>query len=513
MLGRDLTVRRFSPQAEKQFDLLVADVGRPVGNIRHNLVDRRRSGSPLDLERLVAEVIAEVREQEREVREQTGRWHSLRVRPYLTLDNKVDGAMLVLVDIDPLKTSEQVAAAARDDAESIIATVRQPLLVLDQDLRVESANAAFYRTFRTASAETSARCSTTSAMVSGTFRACASCWARSCRGRRPSRTTRSITHSISSAPRRCCSTPRGWWVPSAEITASCWRSRTSPSESVWKRSFGNSVPTCRTRPNAGMNSSPCWATSCATRCPRSPSACLLLGRVQDDRPRSDELRQMLVKQTGHIGALLDQLLDIARVVSGKVELSQHRVDLADVVRSAVETARPVMEARKHGLTFTSPPGPGIYVRGDPTRLTQIVENLLTNALKYTDEGGQIAVALDPNKEKVRLVVRDTGIGMDAALLPHIFEVFTQAPRALGRAKGGLGLGLPLVKRLVELHGGEVGASSPGLGRGSEFVVTLPLLRRGVRKSASRRAPAASAPHESRHRRILSSTIWWRPPER
>ncbi len=154
LLGRDLTVRRFSTQAEKQFDLLASDVGRPISLIRHALVLIDGAESPLDLEALSADVITNVREQEREVRDKGGRWHSLRVRPYLTLDNKVDGAVLVLLDIDALKRSEQAAAVAREFAENTVETVREPLLVLDHQLHVERANRAFYRHFRSAPAET-----------------------------------------------------------------------------------------------------------------------------------------------------------------------------------------------------------------------------------------------------------------------------------------------------------------------------------------------------------------------
>ncbi|MEO6841745.1 MAG: PAS domain S-box protein [Bradyrhizobium sp.] len=140
LFGRDLTIRRFSPQAEKQFNLMATDVGRPISEVRHNL-------DLSDLETFIGEVITSIREREREVRDKAGRWYSLRVRPYLTIDNKVDGAVLVLVDIDALKRSERVIAAARDYAESIVRTAPDPLVVLDADLRVRTANEAFYRTF------------------------------------------------------------------------------------------------------------------------------------------------------------------------------------------------------------------------------------------------------------------------------------------------------------------------------------------------------------------------------
>ena len=154
LVGRDLCIRRFSPQAEKQFALLATDVGRPISHIRHNLVFADAAGSPSDLGRLGAEVIASVREQEYEVRDKGGRWYSLRVRPYMSLDSKVDGAVLVLVDIDAQKCAEQAAAAARDYAENTVETVREPLLVLDNELRVEGANRSFYRAFRVAPSDT-----------------------------------------------------------------------------------------------------------------------------------------------------------------------------------------------------------------------------------------------------------------------------------------------------------------------------------------------------------------------
>ncbi len=228
----------------------------------------------------------------------------------------------------------------------------------------------------------------------------------------------------------------------------------------------------------------------------------LQGRVQEDRARSEELRGMMARQTKRIVTLLDQLLDVARVISGKVDLAKDHVDLAEVVRAAVESCKPLMEAGKHVLTLTLPPEHGAFVMGDAVRLTQVVENLLTNAIKYTEEGGQIGVAIEWDHDKVRVAVRDTGIGMSAEFLPHVFEVFTQAPRTLDRAKGGLGLGLPLVRRLVDMHGGQVNASSAGPGQGSEFVVTLPLLRERRSKERLKREPALPVPAKVQSRRIL-----------
>lgn len=154
LLGRDMTIRRYSPQAEKQFGLLAADVGRSISHIRHNLVHADDKTTPLDLEAFCVEVMSSASEREREVLDQAGRWHSLRARPYTTSDEKVDGAVLLLLEIDELKQSEQAVAAARDYAENIVATVREPLLVLNSDLRVESANRTFYHVFQVEPVET-----------------------------------------------------------------------------------------------------------------------------------------------------------------------------------------------------------------------------------------------------------------------------------------------------------------------------------------------------------------------
>jgi two-component system, chemotaxis family, CheB/CheR fusion protein len=202
----------------------------------------------------------------------------------------------------------------------------------------------------------------------------------------------------------------------------------------------------------------------------------LLGRVTEDGAQSERVRAMMARQTKRITTLLDQLLDIARVVSDKVQLSREGVDLTDVLRAAVETVRSLSEAQQHELSITIPRDEKVLVIGDPIRLTQVVENLLTNAIKYTDEGGQITLSLEADEEQARIIVADNGIGMSSELLPHIFDIFTQAPRTLDRSKGGLGLGLPLVKRLAEMHGGSVDVSSPGPGEGSRFVVRLPRLR-------------------------------------
>jgi signal transduction histidine kinase/ActR/RegA family two-component response regulator len=174
--------------------------------------------------------------------------------------------------------------------------------------------------------------------------------------------------------------------------------------------------------------------------------------------------------------LVDDLLDISRVTRGKVSLVRERVDLAKLVRETTEDRRPDLTAAGLTLETDIPPG-SVWTLGDSSRLGQVVGNLLANAHKFTDRGGTVTVrlSLTPGNQHAVILVRDTGVGIDPAFLPRLFDSFMQADRTIGRSRGGLGLGLALVKALVELHGGEVRAASEGPGRGAEFTVMLPLL--------------------------------------
>jgi PAS domain S-box-containing protein len=185
-------------------------------------------------------------------------------------------------------------------------------------------------------------------------------------------------------------------------------------------------------------------------------------------------RDVIDRQVRHMARLLDDLLDVSRISHGKMELRKERVELAAVVRNAVETSRPVAEGSGHELAVALPPAP-IYLDADPVRLAQVFSNLLNNAARYTEAGGHIRLAVERQGSDVLVSVRDDGIGIAAEALPRIFEMFAQATPALERSQSGLGIGLALVKGVVELHGGRVEARSGGPGRGSEFTVRLPVL--------------------------------------
>jgi PAS domain S-box-containing protein len=205
-------------------------------------------------------------------------------------------------------------------------------------------------------------------------------------------------------------------------------------------------------------------------------------------PSLDWARTVVERQVSHLTRLVDDLLDVSRIAIGKITLQRKPLEIAQVVAGAVEASRPLIDSRAHTLTVLVPPEP-LPIEGDLTRLSQVLMNLLNNAAQYTPPGGEIRLSVEREGEAVAIRIRDTGIGITAGLLPEVFELFTQGERPLDRSEGGLGIGLTLAQRLVKLHGGSVEAMSEGLGRGSEFVVRLPLLVVPVQSfSAGPRSP-------------------------
>jgi CheY-like chemotaxis protein/two-component sensor histidine kinase len=182
------------------------------------------------------------------------------------------------------------------------------------------------------------------------------------------------------------------------------------------------------------------------------------------------------RQVGQLAHLVDDLLEVSRVITGRIQLQLECLDLRSIAQQAVDAVRSLIERRKHELSVSLSAEP-VWVQGDPTRLEQVVVNLLNNAAKYSDEGGHMWLTVQQGDSEVEAVlrVRDTGVGIAPELLPRIFDLFTQADRTLARSEGGLGIGLSLVQKLVELHSGKVSAHSAGLGQGSEFIVRLPAL--------------------------------------
>ena len=198
-------------------------------------------------------------------------------------------------------------------------------------------------------------------------------------------------------------------------------------------------------------------------------------------PQLTWARDVIARQLTSLTRLVDDLLDVSRITRGKINLTRESVELEGLIARAVETVHPLLNERRHELTLELPE-PGATIFGDPTRLTQAIANVLGNAAKYTDSGGKISLAVLKSESEVEIRIRDNGIGIRPEMLPHVFELFTQLDRNDGRTQGGLGIGLALVRQLVQMHGGSVSALSDGPGKGAEFVIRLPILTEDADKA-------------------------------
>ena len=231
-----------------------------------------------------------------------------------------------------------------------------------------------------------------------------------------------------------------------------------------------------------MISWPSWPTSCATRWRpilHSVEVLKLLGPADANVAQA---RDVVERQVRQMVRLVDDLLDLTRIAQGKIELRRTTFDLAAAVAEAIQTTAPLLEAQDHQLAVSLPTEP-LRMEGDQGRIVQVIVNLLNNAAKYTDQGGRIRLTAGREGDEVVLSVQDNGVGIEKEMLGRVFDLFTQIDRSRPRSRGGLGIGLTLVRQLVELHGGRVAVQSDGPGRGSEFLVRLPAATHPAPKEA------------------------------
>jgi CheY-like chemotaxis protein len=220
-------------------------------------------------------------------------------------------------------------------------------------------------------------------------------------------------------------------------------------------------------------------------------------RLSDDlSPAIERMREIMERQVDQMVRLVDDLLEVSRITRGKIELRREPVELAVIIRSALETSRPLIDACGHQLAITVSPEP-MTLDADPIRLAQVVANLLNNAAKYTEQRGQIWLTARRDGNEALISVRDNGVGISSEMLPRVFDMFAQVDRTLSRAQGGLGIGLSLAQSLVHLHGGRIEARSQGSGQGSEFLIRLPLMLDNSTSLAINPAAGATEKH-SRH---------------
>ncbi len=223
----------------------------------------------------------------------------------------------------------------------------------------------------------------------------------------------------------------------------------------------------------------------------------LLGTMECADPAFPDVREMVERQVTHMVRLVDDLLEVSRITSGKIELQREHFDLRRAVKNAVETSDRFIKAGRHELSVSLPPDP-LFVDGDEVRLTQVVTNVLHNAAKFTPESGHIRLTVERQNEVAVVIIRDDGVGISPEMLPKIFDLFTQVKGAAGKSKGGMGIGLALAKRLVEMHGGTIAARSEG--QGTEFTIRLPLLAVTTEKETPQSASDRTDGHS--HHRIL-----------
>jgi PAS domain S-box-containing protein len=387
---------------------------------------------------------------------------------------QVVGCVLIFRDITDRRRAERLIADARAYAESIVATVREPLLVLDGELRVKSASRSFYRTF----------------------------------GVTPQETENCLIYEVGN---------RQWDIAALrKLLADILPQNTMFNDYEVEHIFptiGHRVMLLNARrlyregnhtelillaieditfekeaerraydlmiqlKDADRRKDEFLAMlGHELRGPLAPLSNMLeiMKRAEGNGDLLQQARSTMERQLGQLVRLVDDLIDVGRITRNKIELRKECIELASVIHQSVEACRPLAECANLQVSVTLPPEP-IYLYADPVRLAQVFSNILNNACKYTEPGGRISLSAERQGSDVAVTVKDTGMGIPPDKLESVFEMFTQIDRTLERSQGGLGIGLTLAKRLVEMHEGTISAQSAGPGKGSEFVVRLPIL--------------------------------------
>ncbi len=492
MLGPDLHIRRFTPAAEPILNLIPTDLGRPIGHVRLKI-------DVPELETWLAEVLETASVFEREIQDRKGHWYLLRIRPYRTLDDRIDGAVVMLVDIDRLKSAHQFA-------QSIVATVREALLVLDATLRVQMASPSFYRTFKMMPEETEGR----SLYALGDLRDAGNAsdagdrhrpWNQPALRRRLSEVL-SEDVSFEGFEVEQDFGPIGNRILLLNARRLAHQNGDSPlillaieditERKMLERALGRQVEEL-----AAADRSKNEFLALLAHELRNPLAPLrnslnLLETPGADGAVTGRALQVMHRQIRNMARLIDDLLDVSRITRGKVLLQKEPVELIHLLRRSAEVVQHEIVSRGQQLTLTLGSRP-IYLDADATRIEQIFGNLLHNASKFTPPGGHIEVTTGVSTEasgvgEILVRVADDGIGIAPEMLSRVFDLFVQAQRSLDRSQGGLGIGLTLVRSLVELHGGTIEARSAGLGQGSELLVHLPLFPHAVAAAERENAP-------------------------
>ena len=483
MLGSDLRIRRFTPMAETVLNLIGTDVGRPISDIQLGL------GIP-DLERILVEVIETVAVREIEVRDKQGHWYVLRVRPYRTNEDRIEGALVVLIDVDAIKRDQETL---RRQA-ALLERVSEPIFMWNLNDGITYWNQGAAETYG---------------------------FTREQALRRPPDELLA-TAPISPGYMEALQT-RGHWTGELTRTRADGAQIMVESRMIIERAgdgptlvFESNHPITERKQMEQSLRAQTDALLAADRSKdeflailahelRNPLAPLanaleLLKNPATAVEVQDRARQIMTHQIWNMARLVDDLLDVARITQGRIHLRKEVRDVAEIVRQAVEAIRHQFDSREQHLEATLPSGP-VLADVDPLRLEQVVSNLLSNASKFSPHGGRIEVSVIDHADRdgqIEIRVKDNGVGISTKALARVFDLFMQEESSIARTTGGLGIGLTLVRHLVGLHGGSVEALSEGPGRGSEFVVRLPA---GPRRSEESR-PVEVAVTTGAGRRIM-----------
>jgi two-component system, chemotaxis family, CheB/CheR fusion protein len=462
-LGTDLRVLRMTSTAAEVFRTRSTDVGRPIGQLRHTL--------EIDLEAIAREVIATATSAARDVRDRNGRWWSVSVRP-LAQGSGVAGVVVAAFDVDALRRGLEQTDAARRSAEALVEAMGRPLVVVDADLRIRRSNQAFAELVGAPQDEvlgarlpevpwgTHAELGDALGAVAG-----AEGWCEL-----------EIDASWDQVPRflQISASSVAWPDLSVE------RPRLLAIEDVTERrrelERAHALATeraARQAAEAGSRAKDEYLAMLAheLRNPLAPLQTALELMRKSDAPAGWALG-VAQRQVRHLSRLVHDLLDASRLARNKIVPRMRPVDLVQLVEQAVESLRPSFERAEIALEL-SLPSSRPWLLADPVRIDQVLVNLLTNALKYSPSQSTVTVTVADRIDEACISVADEGYGIHPELLPKIFDLFVQAEQRIDRARGGLGIGLTIVKQLVEMHGGSVSAHSEGSGRGAKFVVSLP----------------------------------------
>ncbi|MEG4208709.1 chemotaxis protein CheB [Microcoleus sp. S13_B4] len=471
MVGGDLRIRRFTPAIESIFNLISSDVGRCLSDITHKLI------MP-ELEPMIVEVIRTLNLKAQEVQDREGHWYDLHIRPYRTIDHKIDGAVVMLVDINDLKVTAQQLMEAKNYAETIVETVREPLLVLDLKLQAITANRSFYETFQVMRIHTEQHSIFDLGNGQWNIPKLRSLLEEILRGKTefhdfdvehefehighkvmrlnarkmpPIGDTQMILLAIEDiTEQKQFETER-----SLRIKEQLARAAAEDANRIKDEFLSVLSHELRTPLNAMIG----WAQ--------------LLRLKKFDEAKTQEALKTIERAAKAQNQLIDDILDVSRITTGQFRLTASEIELNPLVKNAIEVVSLAAEAknlqRESRLTPLT-----LNILGDPNRLQQVVWNILSNAIKFTPAGGKIDIALDCIDGMAQIQISDTGKGIHPDFLPYVFDRFRQADSSYTRRDGGLGLGLSIVRHLVELHGGTVSATSSGEGQGATFTVRLPL---------------------------------------